>query len=174
MYLLLSILKCFDFSPLSYRKSDQLRRHVTYFVTKNPDYLWVNPIALVEFTGTDSDEFSNTKPHGNMIYRGEPFRRADKALLDQARVLREAHVPPRQIYRQLSNVSSPSKGLSHSKQIYNVQAYAKQKKFGPSFGGSASDQALKVFRDMQLNPGYGEFVQYLYCDKKRKARNHMF
>ena len=37
----------------------ELRRSVTYFVTQNPDYLWMNKIALVEYTGIDNQECQN-------------------------------------------------------------------------------------------------------------------
>ena len=125
---------------------------------------------MIEYTGIDKDECSNTRPHGNTIYNGDPYRRCDKALLSKAASLREAHVPSRQIYRELTDVSSPSKGLMRSKQIYNAHSNAKRKQFGPSFGGSASEQALKAFRDMQLSPEneYGDFIQHFSCDKNGK------
>ena len=34
----------------------EFKRSVTYFVTKNPEYLWMNKIALVEYTGIDNQE----------------------------------------------------------------------------------------------------------------------
>ena len=34
----------------------ELKRSVTYFVTKNPEYIWMNKIALVEYTGIDNQK----------------------------------------------------------------------------------------------------------------------
>ena len=39
--------------------NEELKRSVTYFVTQNPDYLWMNKIALVEYTGIDNQECQN-------------------------------------------------------------------------------------------------------------------
>ena len=152
----------------SRKVKDQLRRNVTYFETRNPSYLWMNSIALIEYIGDDKDVYSSTRPHGHMRFRGEPHRRQDKALTDTVKTLRNMGVPPRQIYRQFSDLSSPSKGLAGSKQIYNAHYHENKKKFGPNFGGSASDQTLTVFRNMQLNPIYGDFVKFFFCDSKGK------
>ena len=52
------------------KSNTELKRSVTYFVTQNPDYLWMNKLALVEYTGIDEDNHlwevgQNVKPDTN-------------------------------------------------------------------------------------------------------------
>lgn len=41
-----------SYSTRSFEGSE-LKRHVTYYVTSNPQFLWMNDICLVEYTGID-------------------------------------------------------------------------------------------------------------------------
>ena len=52
------------------KSNTELKRSVTYFVTENPDYLWMNKLALVEYTGIDDDNHlwevgQNVRPDTN-------------------------------------------------------------------------------------------------------------
>ena len=57
------------------RENSELKRSVTVFVTKNPDFLWLNNICVVQYTGIDNDAESNERPHGNSIHKDDPYRR---------------------------------------------------------------------------------------------------
>ena len=127
------------------RKDAELKRHATYFITKNPEFTWMNDIAMIEYVGVDPDEFSNTKPHGNS-HEGDPFRRTKFSLIKESAQLHEAGVSPRKIYDVKRNTSRPSEGLRNPTQIYNAANRLKREKFGNTFGSSGSDQMLKVFR----------------------------
>ena len=152
------------------RIDDGLKRNVTYFVTKNTSYLWMNEIALVEYTGQDQDVFSSDRPHGNSIRNEAPHRRQNKVLTDKAVELRNLGVPAKKVYRQLKNVETPSEGISSPKKIYDAYSKQKKKDFGGNFGSTASEQMLTIFRSMQLGPEhlYGDFVKHFALDKRGK------
>ena len=57
------------------RENSELKRSVTVFVTKNPDFLWLNNICIVQYIGIDNDNESNEQPHGNSIHNNDPYRR---------------------------------------------------------------------------------------------------
>ena len=143
----------------------KLTRFTTYFETKNPEFIWLNQIALAEYIGEDGDEASNIKLHGNALKNEGPFRKMMPGVLKKVGEMTEAGVKPKDIYKQMRNTNEPSLGLRNAKQIYNVANKQKLAKFGPSFGSSGSDQALKVFNDMQFDKeNYGLFVKHFYVD----------
>ena len=152
------------------RSNDKLKRDVTYIITNNPELLWMNQIALVEYTGIDSDEFSSKRPHGNRIQLGEPHIRQRKDLIDHATEMRCMGVPARKVFKQFKNVAQPSLGISSPKKIYDAYSKHKQKDFGPSFGASGSDQMVSIFRSMQLGKDhkYGSFVRNFSVDQNGK------
>ena len=152
------------------RQKDGLKRYTTYFNTQNTQYLWINSIAVCEYIGKDLDEHSNLDPHMRSKYKDEPYRAQDKAAMSEALKMKEAGVPARKVLRQYRNVTTPSKGLNSPKKLYEAYSRSKKKLLGPSFGGSGSEQALKVFVDMQLGDEHvsGGFVKDFYCDSKGK------
>ena len=149
--------------------SNDLNRSVTYFVTQNSDYLWLNKIALVEYTGIDDDLISSELPHGGSLYNGDPLRRVQKPLLREAVKLRQTGAPSRKIYNALRDVNNPTQGLANSKQVWNAVSYQKSKEFGPTMGNMANDQVLRVFRDMQKEESkFGKFVKDFHVDHRGK------
>ena len=119
-----------------------MNRSVTYFITQHPDYLWMNQISLVEYTGLDEDTISNELPHGRKLYNGDPFRPGNKQLLREAVELRKGGAPSFKIYNKLRNVNNPLEGLSNSKQVWNAVSYQKRKDFGPTMGELSNEQIL--------------------------------
>ena len=152
------------------REKDDLKRDVTYFCTKNPDFLWINNMVLVEYTGgPDSDVYSNEDPHGNAMYKENPYINVDYALMDNALEMRKTGAPVRKIMRQTKDVNTPSKNIPDRRRLYDKYKYDKSKEFGPSLGGSGSEQALKVFNEMQLDESkFGNFVKKFVCNKNGK------
>ena len=148
---------------------DKLKRSVTYFQTKNQDFLWVNSMAIAEFQGIDSDEFSSKLCHGNMFQHPTKYQREDKQLLRTALEMRLDHVPARKVYRKLKNASAPSKSIKQSRQIYDQLAKHKQKEDGVHvFGKTANDQILQAYVEMQTDKEYGNFIKYFFVNDKGK------
>ena len=147
-----------------------LKRKVTYFITKCPEYLWLNKMALVEFTGVDSDEHSNEKPHANDFYKGDAYQRTSKAVIANGVDLKFKGCKSNKIFNQLQNVPDPSEGLSNRHQLYNAVSRKKRKDLGETFGSSGTGQSLTVFSHMLMGEKspYGAFVRKHTVDSKQK------
>jgi pSer/pThr/pTyr-binding forkhead associated (FHA) protein len=119
------------------REDSELKRSVTVYVTKHPDFLWLNDICVVQYIGIDNDRESNDRPHGNAIRKEAPHRRVERSLITEALKFRDVGAPSWKIYDQLTDTSTIT-GLTGTKQIYNAVSYKKQRELGKTYGPSAS------------------------------------
>jgi hypothetical protein len=150
-------------------EGNQLKRHCTYFITQNSEYLWLNEIALVEYIGVDTDLISNELPHGNSLREGSAFARTGKDIIAESLHYSEVGAKPRKIFTKLRNVEEPTIGVFNSKQIYNAIARSKAKKLGPGFGNGGSEEMLTAFRHMQLKTeSYGQFIKHFSVEQAGK------
>ena len=156
-------------------EGNQLKRHSTYFITKNSEYLWLNQIALVEYIGVDTDLVSNELPHGNSLREGSAFARTGKDIIAESLHYSEFGAKPRKTFTQLRNLEEPTKGLFNSKQIYNAISRSKAKKLGQGFGNGGSEEMLTAFRHMQLKTeSYGKFIKHFSVEQAGKPTLILF